>query len=75
MFLRILGIYQDVVNEDNYELVKIRVKHPIHEVHKCSRYICQTKWHHQELAMPITSPKRCLGYISLFNLQLVVSRP
>ena len=75
MFLRILGIYQDIVNEDNYELIKVRVKHPIHEVHKCNRCICQTKWHHQELVMTITSPKCRLGYINLFNPQLVVSRP
>ena len=37
MFLWILRIHQDVINEYHYKLVQIRVEYPIHQVYECCR--------------------------------------
>ena len=47
----------------------------IHQVHKVSRGIGQSKRHDRELKQSITGQEGRLGYVLLANLQLVVSRP
>ena len=49
-------------------------KHPIHQVHECSRSISQSKRHYQEFIVPIRSPESCLGYVFTLDFQLVIPR-
>jgi len=45
MVLFILGINEDVVDENHDELVKLRHEYRIHEIHEIDRSICETKRH------------------------------
>ena len=49
------GVYENVVNEDNDELVEIRFEHSIHEVYEGCWSICDAKWHDEKLVVPVTS--------------------
>ncbi|KAJ0616414.1 hypothetical protein HanRHA438_Chr02g0088741 [Helianthus annuus] len=70
-----LRVDKDVVNKGDDEFIQIRLADTIHEIHECGWCIGEPKRHHQELVMSITSPKRCLVYVFLLDLQLVIARP
>jgi hypothetical protein len=36
MFLLILGIYKNIINEHHYELVELVHEHTVHQVHEVS---------------------------------------
>jgi hypothetical protein len=40
MLLLILGIYEDIINEHHYKLVKVVHEHTVHQVHEESWRIC-----------------------------------
>jgi hypothetical protein len=46
MPLLIFGIDKDIIDEDHYEVVELRHKHGVHEVHEVGWGICETKGHH-----------------------------
>ncbi|MFS7912357.1 hypothetical protein Hanom_Chr02g00129051 [Helianthus anomalus] len=69
-----LRIYQNVINENDDELIQIRLADPIHQVHENSQSISQTEWHDCELIMPIASAERCLGNIFFMHTKLMISR-
>ena len=48
------GVYENVVNEDNDELVKIGFEHSIHEVHESYWDICDAKRYDEKLVVPVT---------------------
>ncbi|EOX94184.1 Uncharacterized protein TCM_003614 [Theobroma cacao] len=74
MFIIILRINQDVIDEYYHKLIQVWMEHPVHKIHKNCRGISQTKRHHQKLIMPITRPEGSLRYILLLNPQLIVPR-
>ena len=39
VFIFTLGIYQDIINKDDYKLIKIILEHPIHKAHESLRGI------------------------------------
>ena len=43
MLLLILGIYEDIINEHHYELVKVVHEHTVHWVHEVSWCIRQSE--------------------------------
>jgi hypothetical protein len=46
MLFLVFGIYEDIVDEDHYELFELCHKHRVHEVHEVGWGICETKGHH-----------------------------
>lgn len=57
MFCLALRVDQDIIDEYNYEPVKVWFEYFIHQIHEGYRCVRQPKWHHMELIMPITSTK------------------
>jgi hypothetical protein len=43
MFLFILGIYKNIINEHYYELVEVIHEHTVHQVHEVSWRIRQSE--------------------------------
>jgi hypothetical protein len=74
MLLRIFGIDEDIIDKDHYELVELRHKHIVHEVHEVGWGICETKGHHQELIKTITSGESSFRNVTRSNFDLVVTR-
>jgi hypothetical protein len=56
-----LGIDQDVINEDNDKLVKLRHEYGVHQVHKMCRSIGESKRHNQILIQPVPGGEGNLG--------------
>ncbi|MFS7981234.1 hypothetical protein Hanom_Chr10g00948541 [Helianthus anomalus] len=46
MISLVLGINENVINEDNDKIVQIGLANAIHEVHECGRCVSKTKRHH-----------------------------
>ncbi|BAU03550.1 hypothetical protein VIGAN_UM151100 [Vigna angularis var. angularis] len=63
MLFSTFGIYENVINKHNDKLIQAGSKYPIHIIHKNCRSICNSKWHHHILIMPIARPKSCLLHI------------
>jgi hypothetical protein len=61
--LLLLQEYEDVVNEDYYELVQIFHKHLVHEAHEVGRCFRQSKGHDCVLVQSISCMESCLGYV------------
>ncbi|MFS7889171.1 hypothetical protein Hanom_Chr00s000003g01603831 [Helianthus anomalus] len=77
MFLVIssrLRINQDIINENDDELIQIRLADPIHQVHENSRSIGQTEWHDCELIMPVSSAECCFRNILFMHTKLMIPR-
>jgi hypothetical protein len=74
MLLLIFGIDEDIIDKDHYELVELRHKHGVHEVHEIGWSICETKGHHQELIKTITSGESSFRNVTRSNFDLVVTR-
>jgi hypothetical protein len=45
MFFLVFGIDEDIIDKDHYELVELRHKHGVHEVHEVGWGIRETKRH------------------------------
>jgi hypothetical protein len=74
MLFFILGVDQNVIYEHHYELIQILHEHFVHQVHEIGWSISQSKRHDCVLVQPIPRNERCLGYVTLSNLQLMISR-
>ncbi|KAK4718124.1 hypothetical protein R3W88_016462 [Solanum pinnatisectum] len=66
---------QYIVNERNHKHIKVLSKHYIHQFHKSSWSISQTKRHHQKLIMTIPSLESHFWNVIFFHPQLVATRP
>ncbi|KAE9584752.1 hypothetical protein Lalb_Chr25g0281511 [Lupinus albus] len=75
VFLPTSRVYQDVIDEDYYKRVQIRMENPIHILHKDRRSISYTERHHQILIVPISRSESSLRNISCPYSQLMVTRP
>jgi hypothetical protein len=73
MLFLIFGVDEDIIDKDHYELVELRHKQGVHEVHEVDWGICETKGHHQELIKAITSGERGFRNVTRSNFDLVVN--
>jgi len=73
MFFLILKIYQDLINEYNNKIFQIRMQHTIHEAHKGSWSISQTKWSYKKIIIILPGPKNYLIDFLFFNAYLMIS--
>src|SRR6185369_11950171 len=67
------AVNQDVVQVNNDELVKVLMKHIIHQRHECGWCICETKTQDQKFVMAVACAKCCLGNVFVFNANLMVT--
>ena len=74
MLFFIFLIYQYVINEHNNKIIQTGMQDTIHQKHKCSWNISQTKWNYNKLIIPIPGPEICLVIVLLFDAYLMVSR-
>ena len=65
-------IHQYVVNKYDDELIKIKLKHLIHQSHEDGGGISHSEWHNQELEVSVSDSKSRLRYVSLSHTQLVM---
>src|SRR6266487_6340879 len=72
MLLRILRVDQNIINEDYYEFMKIRLKNSIHIIHEYCWSIGQTKRHNQKFIMTITSPESSFGHVRSPDTNLMI---
>ncbi|MFS7930763.1 hypothetical protein Hanom_Chr04g00348081 [Helianthus anomalus] len=72
MLLLILGVNQNVVDENDDELVEIRFAHPVHEIHEDCRCVCKPEWHDQKLVMTVTSSESSFGDVLIPDSQLMI---
>jgi hypothetical protein len=70
----IIGVDQDVVNEDHDKLVQLRHEYGVHQVHKMCRSIGESKWHNQILIQPVPGGEGSLRNIFRMDLDLVITR-
>jgi hypothetical protein len=73
MIFRIIGIDQNVINKDHYELVKFLHKDRVHKIHEVRWCIGKTKRHDQILVKSISGGKGCFWNITWPNLDLMIS--
>jgi hypothetical protein len=73
MFFLVFGIDEDIVDKDHYEVVKLRHKHGVHEVHEVGLGIRETKGHYQELVKTITSGESGFKDVTWSNLDLMIT--
>ncbi|KAD4982883.1 hypothetical protein E3N88_19554 [Mikania micrantha] len=71
----ILRLNQNVIYEHDYEFVKIRLTHPIHEIHEYRRCVSQSERHDQEFVMSVPCSEGCLRYILLLYSKLMIANP
>ena len=64
MLFLILRINKNVIKENKNKLIQIPAEDTIHKAHKCSRWICETKWYHYKLIVSTPYSKGCLMNIS-----------
>src|ERR1044072_2490372 len=69
-----LGVYQNVVDKDNHELVQERSENTVHVVHEHRWCIGNTERHHKILVVTITSSERSLSYIGFLDSYLMITR-
>ena len=76
MLFLIFRIYKNVIKENKNKLVQISVEDTIHKADKCRRWcICETKWYHYKLIIPIPCPEGCLMNVFILDSHLMVTRP
>jgi hypothetical protein len=74
MLFFILGVDQDVVNEDHDKLVQLRHEYRVHQVHKMCRSIGESKRHNQILIQHIPIRESSLRDIFRTDPNLMVTR-
>jgi hypothetical protein len=70
----ILGVEQDVVNENHDKLVQLRHEYGVHQVHEMCRSIGESKRHNQILIQPIPGGEGSLRDVFQTDLDLMVTR-
>ncbi len=74
MFVFILGIDQNIINENDHELVQLWHEYGVHQVHEISQGIGQPKRHHQKLIESISGRESRLRNITGTDLDLMLAR-
>jgi hypothetical protein len=74
MLFFILGVEQDVVNENHDKLVQLRHEYGVHQVHEMCRSIGESKRHNQILIQPIPGGEGSLRDVFQMDLDLMVTR-
>jgi hypothetical protein len=74
MLFFILGVDQDVVNEDHDKLIQLRHEDEVHQVHEMCRSIGESKQHNQILIQHIPGGEGSLRGIFQTDLDLMVTR-
>jgi hypothetical protein len=74
MLFLILGVDQDVINEDHDKLVQLQHEYRVHQVHEMCRSIGESKRHNQILIQPTPSGESSLRDIFWTDLDLMVTR-
>jgi hypothetical protein len=72
MLYFILGVDQDVINEDHDKLIQLRHEYRVHQVHEMCRGIGESKRHNQILIQPIPAGECGLRNIFWTDLDLMV---
>jgi hypothetical protein len=73
MFLLILRIYEDIIDEHHYKFVEIVHEYTIHQVHKESWRIRQTKGHNCVLIKPILGDECFLRYVRRPDPEMMIT--
>lgn len=73
--LRVLRIYEDVINIDKNVLVQDKYEDLVHEIHENHRGVRQIEGHHPELKVAILKVECCFWYIHDPVSHLMISRP
>jgi dynactin complex subunit len=73
MLFLILGVDQDVVNEDHDKLVQLRHEYEVHQVHKMCISISESKRHNQLLIQLIPGGEDSLRDVFQMDLDLMVT--
>ena len=71
----LLGVNEDVIDEDYHEFVEEVHEYFVHHMHEESRGIGETKGHHGIFLKTVPSSECGLRNIFLFNLELMISGP
>jgi hypothetical protein len=74
MLYFILGVDQDVINEDHNKLVQLQHEYGVHQVYEMCRGVGESERHNQILIQPI--PGRECGLMNIFwaDLDLMVAQ-
>jgi hypothetical protein len=72
MIFSILGVDQDVINEDHDKLVQLRYEYGVHQVHEICKSIGEPKWHNQILIQHISGGECGLRNIFRTDLNLMI---
>lgn len=75
MLLLHLTIYQNIVEEDDYEFLHTLFEQLVHTRLKSGWRVCQSKRHDDEFEMTMMGPKRRFLYILRRDTYLVVAYP
>jgi hypothetical protein len=73
MLFFILGVDQDVVNEDHNKLVQLWHEYGVHQVHEMCRSIDESKRHNQILLQPIPGREGSFWDVFRTDLDLIVT--
>jgi hypothetical protein len=73
MLFFILGVDQDIINEDHDKLVQLWHEYRVHQVHKVCRSIGESKRHNQILIQPIPGGEGGLRDVFRTDLNLMVT--
>jgi hypothetical protein len=74
MLFFILGIDQDVVNEDNDKLVQLRHEYRVHQIHKMCMRIGESKQHNQVLIQSVPDREGSPTNIFWTDLDFMITR-
>jgi hypothetical protein len=69
-----LGINENIIDEDRYELIQLIHEDRVHKVHEVGRCIGETKRHHQKFIKTVSGGESCLWNVTRSNLNLMVAR-
>ena len=73
MFFLILRITKDAIKENKNKPARILIENIIHEAHRCSWCICETKWYHYNIITSIPCSEGCLMNIFILDPYLLVT--
>jgi hypothetical protein len=73
MLFSILGIDQNVINENHDKLVQFHHEYGVHQIHEVSRGIGQSERHDQIFIKTISGRESHLWDIFFMNLDLIIT--
>jgi hypothetical protein len=74
MFFLVFGIDEDIIDEDHYELVELRHKYGVHDVHEVGWGVRETKGHYQKFVEAMSSRESGFWNITRSNFYLMITR-